>query len=253
MLVLSADGGAGTTTVTLGIGVELAKAATQLNSTEVMAMDISASAALGERVWRPTTATVTDLLDAYRHRRLTGMDSYAARSDSGLRALPADPTAALSDNDYHHLATLLAHRYAALITDGGAGLARTPMRAALNLAHQLVVVAPATPLAAHGLSKMLTHLNDNHPHLAARTVTALTRVHPAQHSFGELQQLRQTLQPHCRAIVAIPHDPLLEHGGSVESDQLATTTQNALLELTTVLGQHLTCHPHHGPGTGKTV
>ena len=118
------------------------------------------------------------------------------RGTNGAHPLGAD--------DYRRLADLLAARYPLTMIDPApSGLTRV-----LSLAHQLVLVVPASPEAATSLANTQQWLDAHgYGELASRAVTVVNGV--SRRTMEDVLRAESVARGRCRAIVRVPWDDLL--------------------------------------------
>jgi len=122
----------------------------------------------------------------------------------------ADPVAlaAPGERDYARLAERAGRLYPLMVIDPGA----SEVARVLGVAHQLVLVAPASADASRSLAMTQEWLGNNgHRELAARAVTVVNGVSRA--SLSDVEQAETVARGRCRAIVRIPWDDGLAGGG----------------------------------------
>jgi MinD-like ATPase involved in chromosome partitioning or flagellar assembly len=110
----------------------------------------------------------------------------------------------LGAEDYQRLARVLAERYPLTMIDPApAGLTRV-----LSLANQLVLVTPASPVAASALANTQQWLSAHgFDELAGQAVTVVNGV--TSRSMADVVQAESVARGRCRAIVRVPWDDLL--------------------------------------------
>ncbi len=159
--VVSAKGGVGKTSTTLGLGATAAS----VRGDRVVAVDANPDlGTLGERVRRDNQATVRDLLRAAgRLERYPDVRAFTSQTPARLEVLAADRDPALSEAfdeaDYRQACDLLGRFYNLLVTDCGTGLLHSAMAGVLGVADQIVLVAAPAVDAARSAAATLDWLD----------------------------------------------------------------------------------------------
>lgn len=237
--VLSLKGGAGKTTIAMGLGSTLAA----IRGDRVIAVDANPDrGALADRLPAQPPATIGDLL-AERDgiRRYADIRGYTAQAGSRLEVLaPArDPaaTAPFGEQDYRQVCAVLERFYSVCITDCGTGLLHSAMAGVLGLADQIVLVTTGSVDGARSASACLDWLAAHgHHDLVRNGVVVITAVRRHSRTSVDLDLLEGHFAARCRAVTVVPYDPYLAQGAEVELDQLRRSTTNAFLELAAVIG-----------------
>ena len=228
--VVSLKGGVGKTTVAALIGLTLA----EHRDDRVVVLDASsAGGTLGDRLVGDIGPVkgVRDLLDRFDAvRSLADVDRFSGVVGQ-LRVLASDQdldrNVALNSLEYERICLLLQRYFPVIVTDGATGPA---LAGTLAMAQSIVVVGSLTVDGAGRASKTLDWLiAHGYPDAAARAVLVLDGDRAS--SDIDAARLRAHFAPRCRALVEIPHDPHLAHGGRIDLGALAAGTRDATLEL----------------------
>lgn len=253
--VSSLKGGVAKTTTVLGLGTALALH----RRDQVSAIDANpARGNLAERLGVEHQRTVRDLLNnlntirtSSHFRRYTSV----ARSRFEVLASERDPVkqSAFSAQEYAAaLRTMLTFR-PLVITDTGTDLLLPLMREVYATTDSLVVptttASDSWRLAMETLAWWERHAR-NGAELVRKAIVPLSRVHtfvPAEGLKGRaLKRARQQFEADCeareqemvaalsqrvRAVVVIPHDPMLRQGAQFVWDDLQPETQDAFIEI----------------------
>jgi MinD-like ATPase involved in chromosome partitioning or flagellar assembly len=237
--VLSLKGGAGKTTVTMGLGSTLAA----IRGDRVIAVDANPDrGTLADRLPAQTLATVGDLLaERDSIRRYADVRGYTAQAGSRLEVLASarDPaaTAPFGEQDYRRVCAVLERFYSVCITDCGTGLLHSAMAGVLGLADQIVLVTTGSVDGARSASACLDWLAAHgHHDLVRNGVVVVTAVRRHSRTSVDLDLLEGHFAARCRAVAVVPYDPYLAQGAEVELDQLRRSTAGAFLELAAVVG-----------------
>jgi MinD-like ATPase involved in chromosome partitioning or flagellar assembly len=142
----------------------------------------------------------------------------------------------------------LAERYRLTLVDPApAGLARV-----LNLADQLILVAPPSPEGASSLANTQQWL-DAHGHgdLAARSVTVLNGVR--KQAMSDALRVESVARGRCRAIVRVPWDDQLATPPKPQQAQQTPQTPQTRLAYTALAGVLIAGMAAPAPGTGAST
>lgn len=205
-------GGGTKTTVALAVGSVLAT----YRQDRTVAMDSNPDGGnLGLRVPRRTRATIRDLRLAQQHWSLSPVEveDYINFNQHrlGVVAAPLDDNdAEFTGDNYKIVHDPLARYFKNVITDTGTSIPSDVMqRGILPQTHQLVFAAPTTPsVDAEVARTTLNALVANGYHdLVANAVTVLTVKTKEQSPHN--QELIRYYADRTRAVVVVPHEPLL--------------------------------------------
>jgi len=232
IVVISRKGGVGKTTTTLMLGHTFAS----FRGDRVVALDGNPDAgSLGYRVRRETSATVTDLLEGSALiQRYADIRSYTSQSHTRLEVVAADDNPRISDAlgevEYRSVVDLLEKHYNLILLDTGTGILDSATKGFLNLADQLILVAPPSLDGARASSLTFDWLEEHgHGPLVKGAVTAINAY--SEGGVVELDRIETHFAARCRAVVRIPWDPLLQAGAETALEELKPVTQNAYLDL----------------------
>jgi MinD-like ATPase involved in chromosome partitioning or flagellar assembly len=209
--VLGCTSGAGQSVIAMMIGHTLAA----LRDVPVAALDLNpGDTSLAARIEPATSVTALLAGQGPDPQALAGDGAGwardAARSGRGgargrvdvIAGPPASGGArSLGAGDYERLGRLLGERYPLTMIDPApAGLTRV-----LSLADQLVLVTPASPVAASALANTQQWLGAHgFDEIAAQAVTVVNGV--SSRSMGDVLQAESVARGRCRAIVRVPWD-----------------------------------------------
>ena len=200
--VLGCTSGAGQSVISLMTGQVLAVA----RAVPVAVLDLNpGEGSLAARI-EPVTS-VAALLAGRGPSPYPAQPRGRGRARGRLDVIGGDDARALHGGDYQRLAGLLAERYPLTIIDPApSGLTRV-----LELADQLVLVAPASPEAATALAHTQQWLAAHgYDELAVRAVTVVNGV--SRRSMDDVHRAESVARGRCRAIVRMPWDDLLSAG-----------------------------------------
>jgi MinD-like ATPase involved in chromosome partitioning or flagellar assembly len=233
--VVSMKGGVGKTTVATLLGLVLA----ENRGDRVIAVDANPDAGtLADRLTGESAVTVRDLV-----RDLDQVDRWSAVSHytslvGRLQVLASeqDPAAGggCTRAEYERVCALLERYFNIIITDSGTGFLHPAMAGTLDRAHNLIIVGAPTVDGAGRASKTLDWLWSNgFGRLAVDAVAVLS----SARSSAEVDsaRIREHFAARCRAVVDIPHDPLLAVGGRVELARLQPATREAAFQLAALM------------------
>ena len=227
--VLSRKGGVGKTTVTALLGMALADA----RDDRVIAVDANPDrGTLAERIARPTSKTVRDLVRARDDiRGYNDISDIVARDETRLDVLASDSdprvSEAFSDEDYRAVADVTARYYSLVLTDTGTGIVHSVMGATLDLADQLIIVAGLSVDEAKLASETLTWLETNgYAEQAQNAIVVLN-----QASVGRPLVHRNELESHFRTrvrdVISVPYDAMIATGSAISFRDLQPETRDA--------------------------
>ena len=227
--VLSRKGGVGKTTVTALLGMALADA----RDDRVIAVDANPDrGTLAERIARPTSKTVRDLVRARDDiRGYNDISDIVARDETRLDVLASDSdprvSEAFSDEDYRAVADVTARYYSLVLTDTGTGIVHSVMGATLDLADQLIIVAGLSVDEAKLASETLTWLETNgYAEQAQNAIVVLN-----QASVGRPLVHRNELESHFRTrvrdVISVPYDAMIATGSAISFRDLQAETRDA--------------------------
>ena len=227
--VLSRKGGVGKTTVTTLLGMALADA----REDRIIAVDANPDrGTLAERIARPTSKTVRDLVRARDDiRGYNDISDIVARDETRLDVLASDSdprvSEAFSDEDYRAVADVTARYYSLVLTDTGTGIVHSVMGATLDLADQLIIVAGLSVDEAKLASETLTWLETNgYAEQAQNAIVVLN-----QASVGRPLVHRNELESHFRTrvrdVISVPYDAMIATGSAISFRDLQPETRDA--------------------------
>lgn len=253
VVVVQPKGGAGKTPTTIG----LAAAFGAHRGGYVVGWDDNETrGTLAVRVRNPDAqrATVWDLLsdldDFERLDARVGDLSYYVRAqpDAHFDALVSDDNPAnmaqIGDHEFARLHQVLQRFYRMIVVDTGNNVRSANWQAAVNAADLVVVVSTYQRDVGFSASWVLDHLSQTgRDELARNAVTVLTAADPTTD-----QQVRGELVRHfaqrTRAVVEIPYDPELAHGGPIGWLALQPATRTAWIEAGATVADALTDGEH---------
>lgn len=231
--VLSRKGGVGKTTVTTLLGMALADA----RDDRVIAVDANPDrGTLAERISRSSGKTVRDLVKVRAEvAGYNDISNIVARDETRLDVLAsdADPrvSEALSDRDYHDVASVAAHYYSIVLTDTGTGIVHSVMGATLDLADQIVVVAGLSVDEARLASETLTWLETNgYAEQVRGAVVVINNARPGAPLVRQ-DELEGHFRSRVRTVVSVPYDPHIAAGSAISYRELQPATRRAAREL----------------------
>jgi MinD-like ATPase involved in chromosome partitioning or flagellar assembly len=182
-------------------------------------------------------ATVWDLLgDLGKFERFdarVGDLSYYVRPqpDAHFDALVSDDNpgnmAQIGEDEFERLHTVLQRFYRLIVVDTGNNVRSPNWQAAVNAADLVVVVSTYQRDVGYSGSWVLDHLaQTGREELARDAVTVLTAADPTTDKTVR-DQLLGHFHARTRAVVEIPYDPEIAHGGPIRWSRLAPATRNA--------------------------
>lgn len=235
---VSAKGGVGKSTTTIGVGSALAT----LRGDRVLALDANPDRGnLAEKVARETTATVRDLLADAEHITSAGkVRDYTSQGASRLEVLASesnpDTFQPYQADDHHAAIDLLSRYYNILFTDCGTDLHHSALRAAVEIADSLLIITSASIDGARAAQDTIERLEaSGHHELVERSITVVNGFRPRQRLSAEFDAHLAFFTGHTRAVVWVPFDEHLDQGAEIDLDALAADTRDALLELAAVV------------------
>jgi MinD-like ATPase involved in chromosome partitioning or flagellar assembly len=194
---------------------------------------------LAVRVSNPDSqrATVWDLLSDLaafeRYDARVGDLSHYVRSqpDAHFDALVSDDNpgnmAQIGEEEFQRLHRVLQRFYRMIVVDTGNNVRSPNWQAAVNAADLIVVVSTYQRDVAYSGSWVLDHLaQTGREDLARNAVTVLSAADPTTDKVVR-EQLVSHFVTRTRAVVEIPYDPQLAHGGPIRWSDLAPATRNA--------------------------
>ena len=182
-------------------------------------------------------ATVWDLLgdlDAFERfdARVGDLGYYVrAQPDAYFDALVSDDNPAnmaqIGEDAFHRLHRVLQRFYRLIVVDTGNNVRSPNWQAAVNAADLVVVVSTYQRDVGYSGSWVLDHLaQTGREALARNAVTILTAADPTTD-----EKVRRQLVGHfaarTRAVVEVPYDPEIAHGGPIRWTDLSRTSHNA--------------------------
>lgn len=182
-------------------------------------------------------ATVWDLLSDLaafeRFDARVGDLSYYVRAqpDAHFDALVSDDSpgnmAQIGEDEFQRLHRVLQRFYRMIVVDTGNNVRSPNWQAAVNSADQIVVVSTYQRDVGYSGSWVLDHLaQTGREELARNAVTVLTAADPTTDRTVR-GQLVEHFGHRTRAVVEIPYDQELAHGGPIHWTSLAQPTRNA--------------------------
>ncbi|HET6876945.1 MAG TPA: hypothetical protein VFH38_05405 [Jatrophihabitans sp.] len=197
---------------------------------------------LAVRVSNPDSqrATVWDLLgDLAAFERFdarVGDLSYYVRPqpDAHFDALVSDDNpgnmAQIGEQEFHRLHKVLQRFYRMVVIDTGNNVRSPNWQAAVNAADLVVVVSTYQRDVGYSGSWVLDHLaQTGREQLAANAVTVLTAADPTTDKAVR-GQLLDHFRVRTRAVVEIPYDQELAHGGPIRWTHLDAGTRNSWIQ-----------------------
>ena len=194
---------------------------------------------LAVRVSNPDAkrATVWDLLSDLpqfeRSDARVGDLSYYVRSqpDSHFDALVSDDNPSnmsqIGDEEFERLHQVLQRFYRLILVDTGNNVRSPNWQAAVNKADLVVVVSSYQRDVGYSGSWVLDHLaQTGREELARNAITVLTAADPTV-DRSVREQLLEHFRNRTRAVVEIPYDTELAHGGPIRWSELAPATRTA--------------------------
>lgn len=229
--VASIKGGVGKTTVSALLGLVLA----ENRGDRIVALDANPDAGtLADRLTGDTSATVRELLAGAAHASsVHDLDRFSSLAGR-LRVIASeqDPAAgeSFSREEYEAVCGLIGRFANVLVTDSGTGLVHSAMEGTLTLADALVVVGTPTVDGATRASRTLDWL---HGHgfsaLAEQAVVVVSQDRWSREIDRNV--VRRHFESRVRAVVELPFDQHLAHGGRIDLARLAPATVDAVLLL----------------------
>lgn len=182
-------------------------------------------------------ATVWDLLgDLHQFERFdarVGDLSYYVRPqpDAHFDALVSDDNpgnmAQIGEDEFHRLHKVLQRFYRMMVVDTGNNVRSPNWQAAVNAADLVVVVSTYQRDVGYSGSWVLDHLaQTGREELARNAVTVLTAADPTTDRTVR-EQLLDHFRARTRAVVEIPYDKEIAHGGPIRWTHLGPATRNA--------------------------
>jgi MinD-like ATPase involved in chromosome partitioning or flagellar assembly len=234
--VVSPKGGVGKTTVTALLGTLFS----MLRRDPIVAVDTNPDFGSLGRILTPDQSWYVDdlakLISSDGTLSLTSLDSRLGRAVHGLLVVPAptDPhrMAALDQDAYQRLITRLKDFFSLIILDCGTGLQDPASLAAIETAHQVLLLTDAQPSTASLVAESAELLRQ-----WDRPITVVVNRMPGRGSRLDLDQLSRHI-PSARGLVVIPDDvPAASRvaGGNFHWRDAPAGWQQALRELAVVL------------------
>ena len=196
------------------------------------------------------TNTAVDLLadlerfQEVRRARVGDLDNYvrsqgAAQFD--VLASDEDPSASASIDAgaFDRLHATLSRFYRILVVDTGNNMRASNWEAAVRAADQLVIVSTLREDTAASAAWLVDGLRaKGFDDEVERAVTILSA--PSQDTDATLtRRLHDHFGQLTRAVVDVPHDPVLTTGGTIEISRLAKTTREAWIHATATVAEGL--------------
>ncbi|MBL1080083.1 hypothetical protein JK358_37370 [Nocardia sp. 2] len=229
-LVLGSTGGAGTTTVALG----LAAAATTRSGRTVAAVAVDATAwggDLGRRgadVQVPVSTLQTWLRTPHPDRP-TAVTACSGRSSTGVRILARDSAPLPRGQSFLSVRRHLETAGMLPIFDGGGQVASRDVASLIDDPRVgLVLVAAARADSLNALNDSLVWLCEHYGEwLIREVVIAVTYQLPGGFGCGAVEHVRTHLGSAVRAVVDIPYDPHLASRARLDWGRLSESTRQA--------------------------
>jgi MinD-like ATPase involved in chromosome partitioning or flagellar assembly len=206
-------------------------------------------------------ATVWDLLgdlDAFeRFDARVGDLSYYVRAqpDAYFDALVSDDNPAnmaqIGEDAFHRLHRVLQRFYRLIVVDTGNNVRSPNWQAAVNAADLVVVVSTYQRDVGYSGSWVLDHLaQTGREGLARNAVTILTAADPTTD-----EKVRHQLVGHfaarTRAVVEVPYDPEIAHGGPIRWTDLSRESRNAWIHAGATIVNALAQHDERTVAAGR--
>jgi MinD-like ATPase involved in chromosome partitioning or flagellar assembly len=178
------------------------------------------------------TARVGDLDDYVRSQASAQFDVLASDED-------AASAASIDADAFMALHRTLSRFYRVIVVDTGNNMRASNWQAAVSVADQLVIVSTVREDTAQSAAWAIDALRSaGYDDLLRRAVTVLSAPEPKVD-----KQLRKRLHQHfgalTRAVLDVPHDKRLIHGGPIEYETLAPATRAAWLDVTATVADGL--------------
>ncbi len=183
------------------------------------------------------TSTVWDLLsdlDGFERSdaRVGDLGYYVrAQPDAHFDALVSDDNpgnmSQIGEDEFHRLHRVLGRFYRMIVVDTGNNVRSPNWQAAVNAADLVVVVSSYQRDVGYSGSWVLDHLaQTGREELARNAVTVLSAADPTPDKAVRAQLLEH-FHTRTRAVVEIPYDAALAHGGPIRWAELGQPTRNA--------------------------
>jgi MinD-like ATPase involved in chromosome partitioning or flagellar assembly len=245
VVVLGGKGGAGKTTVAIGVGSIFAL----LRNDKVVAIDGNPDigANLAERVDPSTVSSYREVLDDNRLERYADMRSHVGQSPgSGLDVLAANRNVSgrklLDAKTYFATHERLQRFYSVLVTDSGTNVEHPVVKGLLDNANSVIVVASTTPDSAQAAGRVMDWLRQSdYSELLTRCVVVLNDV-TGRTGRKLTETLVEAFSRHVgdNRVFVLPHDPHLAAGGVFDIDELRPATRRRFLEITAAVAGYFT-------------
>jgi MinD-like ATPase involved in chromosome partitioning or flagellar assembly len=178
------------------------------------------------------TARVGDLDEYVRSQGSAQFDVLASDED-------AASAASIDADAFMALHRTLSRFYRVIVVDTGNNMRASNWQAAVSVADQLVIVSTVREDTAQSAAWAVDALRSaGYDDLLRRAVTVLSAPEPKVD-----KQLRKRLHEHfgalTRAVLDVPHDQRLIHGGPIEYATLAPATRAAWLDVTATVADGL--------------
>lgn len=231
VLVVGACGGAGTTSVALGLAAVLTersdRAAVAVDATPVGGGDIAARGA-DERALAPT---VQAWLAAVELDGAAAATAGLARATAGTLVLPRSPGALQRRTSYAAIGQIIAADERSVVFDGGGTIASPHLRPLLDDASVALVVAlPARVDAANRLQRTLDWIDGELGEAAVRDTTIVVGRQTPEADAAVAQHLRAYLS-WVRAVHEIDYDTHLARGEMITNSKLAPATRESYRDI----------------------
>jgi YVTN family beta-propeller protein len=235
--VCALKGGVGKTTVAACLGLALA----EHRDGRVMVLDADPNAGtLSDRLTGGAGRTVRQLLDDIDRADSSTAVSRDAGELGRLHILAGERDPAMGDTlnraEYERICAVLTRHYDIVINDCGTGLAHPTTDAVFARAGALVVVGTPTVDGAGRASRTLDWLEEHgHADQAAEAVVALCCDRTTERI--DRDRLLAHFAGRCRAVVEIPHDPMLAVGGRIDPSAMREDVRRAFAGLAALVVQ----------------
>jgi MinD-like ATPase involved in chromosome partitioning or flagellar assembly len=258
VIVLSANGGVGKTTV----AAVLADLFAQIRGDAVIVVDASPRAGtLVDRLCpeRRVGASVTHVLAAasclgtYAAFRLHAQQAVGGRLLVVASDVDPDLSEALTPQDIHRLSTVTASHFNLVVWDTCGGLRAPAVEGLLSIADQLVIVTSPAVDRIRGTEKMLQLLVERgHLELVRRAVLVINAAGGRELPAAERSGLGRRFSGSCGKLIHLPDDPHLSEGGVISRGALLPRTRQALIELAAAVAGQWRSQPRCERGNNDT-
>ncbi|WP_375484461.1 MinD/ParA family protein [uncultured Jatrophihabitans sp.] len=168
-------------------------------------------------------ARVGDLSDYVRSQPDAHFDALVSDDNPGNMSQ-------IGEGEYERLHKVLQRFYRMIVVDTGNNVRSSNWQAAVDSADLVVVVSSYQRDVGYSGSWVLDHLaQTGREELARNAVTVLTAADPTTDKTVR-GQLLEHFTARTRAVIEIPYDPELAHGGPIQWTSLAAPTRNAWIQ-----------------------